>query len=425
MPRVLRASFAAALLAAVAFGVPAGATTTPSPDRDPFYTYRGSTPLADINPGTVLDERPIKASLGSFRTPVAAEQLLYRTTDQLGAPSITVTTVLQPMQHAVVPKLVGYLSFYDGLGPKCDPSYTLNGGRPDSATEQQSEEEDLLINWYLSQGLIVTVPDFEGTGLHWMAGRESGYGTLDGLRATESYLRLPSSTRVGLSGYSGGAVAADWAAELAPAYAPQLNLVGIAAGGVPVDYWHMFDYINGDVTYSPAIPAMLIGLARAYHVDLSAYLSSYGVQVATAMDQQCMTSQFSKYGALTVQKIMKPEYQDLTTVPVFVQMLNEQIMGTAPGHPRVPFLLGVGNVDGRGDGVMSVGDVEALAREYCNQNVNVEFQQYRKASHITAGAFFDPQTGPFLQERLAGGPPIGNCHRVGKGTSIDPVPMPS
>src|SRR2546423_4962438 len=46
----------------------------------------------------------------------------------------------------------------------------------------------LLILWYLSQGDIVTVPDFEGTHLDWMAGRESGYGALDAIRATESYL---------------------------------------------------------------------------------------------------------------------------------------------------------------------------------------------------------------------------------------------
>ena len=40
----------------------------------------------------------------------------------------------------------------------------------------------------------------------WMAGRESGYNTLDAIRATESYLRVPATTKVGLSGYSGGFV---------------------------------------------------------------------------------------------------------------------------------------------------------------------------------------------------------------------------
>jgi hypothetical protein len=291
----------------------------------------------------------------------------------------------------------------------------LNGGKPDSATEQQSEEEDLLINWYLGQGFVVTVPDFEGTGLHWMAGRESGYGVLDGIRATESYLHVGPQTRVGFSGYSGGALAADWAAELAPAYAPTLNIVGVAGGGVPVNYWHMFDYINGTKTYSAAIPAMLLGLARAYHVDLTPYLSSYGAKVVHEMDQVCMTAVFGNYPGLTIAKIMKPQYADLRRVPVFVRMLNEQIMGTVPGHPRAPYLLGNGNADGRGDGVMSAGDVRALAQEYCKQGVRVGYHEYPHANHITAGAFFDPQTGPFLQDRLNGLPFRGNCASIEPG----------
>jgi acetyl esterase/lipase len=169
---------------------------------------------------------------------------------------------------------------------------------------------------------------------------------------------------------------------------------------------------------------MLIGLARAYHLDLSQYLSPYGLKIARQLDQMCMTAAFGKLPALTVQQIMKPEYQNLRKVPVFVRILNEQIMGTVPGHPRAPFLLGVGNMDGRGDGVMQAGDVEALAYQYCKAGVTVQFHEYKGASHITAGAFFDPETGPFLQGRLAGVPMRGNCASVGKGTSIAPQPMP-
>ena len=35
-------------------------------------------------------------------------------------------------------------------------------------------------------------------------------------------------------GYSGGAIATEWAAELAPSYAPEVNerLIGAAIGGV-------------------------------------------------------------------------------------------------------------------------------------------------------------------------------------------------
>lgn len=389
-------------------GVPAHADGPTRPDRDSFYSYGGHKPLAKISPGTVLKSRASTMYLGPMATPVHSEQLLYRTTGQLGQPTVTVTTVLTPANAPLTPNIVGYLSFYDGLGAKCDPSYTLAGGDAGDATNQQAEEEGLLISWYLSQGFVVTVPDFEGTNLDWMAGRESGYNTIDAMRATKSYLHAPEA-KIGLSGYSGGAVAADWASELAPSYAPKMNIVGVAAGGVPVNYFHLFDYANGTDVYSAAIPGMLLGLARAYHADLGKYLSAYGAKVVKEVSGECLTALFGDYPGLTVAKLMKPQYRDWRHVPVIARLLREQTMGSAPGHPRAPLYMGVGNSDGKGDGVMDASDVKALAARYCKQGVAVQFEEYQGAPHEAAGAFFEPKTGPFLQERFAGVPFVGNC----------------
>lgn len=401
---------AVALLAGVAWTLPASASTGPRlPSQDPFYRYSGRIPLKSIRPGTVLKERAIHVAFGSDATPVTAEQLLYRTTGELNEPTVTVTTVIAPESVQVAPRLVEYLSFYDGLGPKCDPSFTLAGGDAGSATDEQAEEEELLMSFYLDHGFIVTVPDFEGTNLAWMAARQSAYQSLDGVRATESYLHLAATTPVGLSGYSGGAMAGDWASELASAYAPALNLVAVAEGGVPVNYSHMFSYINGTNVFSAAIPGMLLGLARAYHLNLNDYLSAYGKKVVQSESQGCMTELFGNYPGLTMAKLMQPKYGDLLHVPVFARMLAAQTMGTASAHPRAARFMAVGNADGYGDGVMSAGDVQALARRYCSEGLPVLFQEYPGVSHEEGGAFFEPQTGAFLTARLDGAPYATNC----------------
>jgi hypothetical protein len=387
----------------------AAAAPPPLPSHDAFYKYSGTKPLKDIPPGAILKRRAITVSFGTISTPVAAEQLLYRTTDQLGDPSVTVTTVIEPAAARIAPKIVGYLSFYDGLGEQCDPSYTIRGGQPDPATQQEAEEEELLVTFYLAHGFTVTIPDFEGEGLHWMAGRESGYGTLDALRATETYMHAPANTPVGLSGYSGGAVAADWASELAPAYAPKLNIVGVAEAAIPVDYKHMLAYINGTPVYSAAIPAILIGLARAYHLDLAPYLSAYGAKVVAAENNVCLDQVFGQYPGLTVQAMMKPRYRNFFDVPIFKRILGAQHMGMAATHPREPLLMGNGNADGFGDGVMSAADVRKLAQHYCHEGVPVMFQEYMGASHEAAGAFFEPQTGLFLLATLSGASFPSNC----------------
>lgn len=405
-----RVLVAVALVTGVAWTLPASAASGPRlPSQDPFYRYSGRTPLKSIRPGTVLKKRSITVALGGHATPLTGEQLLYRTTGELNQPTVTVTTVIAPEPVQAVPRLVGYLSFYDGLGSKCDPSYTLAGGDAGTATNEQAEEEELLMNFYLDHGFIVTVPDFEGTDLAWMAARQSGLESLDALRATESYLGLAPTTPVGLSGYSGGAMAADWASELAPAYAPALNIQAVAEGGVPVDYRHMFSYIDGTTTFSAAIPGMLLGLARAYHLNLDHYLSAYGKKVVQSESQGCMTELFGNYPGLTMAKLMQPKYGDLLHVPVFARILAAQRMGTAPTHPRAALFLAVGNADGYGDGVMSAGDVKALAHRYCSEGVPVLYQEYPGVGHEEGGAFFEPQTGAFLAARLNGVPYLTNC----------------
>ena len=401
--------------------MPTAKASSPTlPSQDPFYTYSGPKALKRFRPGTVLKHRTVQLAFGAGNsTPINAQQLLYRTTGQLGQPTVTVTTVLVPTSPPPVPNIVGYMSFYDGLGSRCDPSYTLAGGDPgESAYAQEADEEELLISWYLSQGDIVTVPDFEGTKLAWMTGRESGYGALDGIRATESYLGLePGTAKVGMSGYSGGSVATDWASELAPAYAPELNIVGVAEGGVPANYFDHFAYINGTSQYSAAIPGELLGLSRAYGIDLTPYLTPLGRQIVQAESDTCMASDFGKY-TVTIDQLLLPPYRDLAHAEPFSTMLGDQTMGAARTHPREPLFIGMGNADGTGDGAMSAVDAKALARKYCSEGVPVLYQEYPGLPHEAAAGAFEPQTGPFLQARFAGALPADNCATLSLGLPL-------
>jgi len=403
----------------------ASAISTPlPPNQDPFYSYSGSTPLANLTPGTVLKQRSVQVALGTTATPVTAEQLLYRTTGELGQPIATVTTVLMNATGTTVPDLVDYLSFYDALGAQCDPSYTLQGGNPGAANEQQAQAEEAIIGGYLANNFIVTVPDFEGPDLEWTAGYLAGYASLDAIRATESYLKLPTSTKAGLTGYSGGSIAAEWASEVAPRYAPQLDIVGVAEGGIPVDYAHNLAYINGTTSsWSSIIPAVLVALSLAYGVDLTPYLSPYGVQLTTQDAHACIGS-LSGVPGLTVQKLLKPQYQDFLAVPVFAKIVDDLIMGSVPGHPTGPLFMGIGDSDGTGDGIMVTADVAGLAHQYCQQGVPLQLSVYQGSDHTQAALHFEPAAISFLQQRFAGVPFQNGCSSVPTGNSLAPLPIP-
>ena len=401
----------------------AAAAPIPLPHDDAFYRYTGTKPLRKYARGAVLKTRSVMVGVPQTgQGLIPATQILYRTQDQQKKPSATVTTVVNPTGPANT-GLVAYLSFYDALGDKCSPSFTLQGGDPGAENAELADTEAALVTSLAAEGYAVTIPDFEGTDLHWVAGQESGWSTLDSIRATETYLGMAKTQKVGLFGYSGGSIAGEWASELAPAYAPELNIIGTAIGGVPVHLAHNLAYVNGSDSWSGVIPAVLVSLGRAFGIRMSKYESAYGKKIVGQVEHECIGGFNGNYPGLRVQQLMKKKYKRFLKVPVFARVVNKLIMGSAKGHPRMPMYMGVGEHDGTGDDVMVRKDVEALAHQYCGQGVTVKFEVYDGADHTQGGLQFFPTAEAFLAARFAGAPLIDNCDDIGPGNSLAPLPV--
>ena len=375
------------------------------PSGDSFYRYTATgapyVPDAGTLPGDVLDTRtvslPLMADLGnalrasmklSYQTfSIDATQLLYRTQDERRNPSATVTTVLRPEDLATpIPSkgVVAYLSYYDGLSDTCDPSYTLQNGMLDG--------EKAAISQLLESGYTVTIPDFEGEGLDWAAGHEAGWSTLDAIRATEKSLHLPPSTKVATVGYSGGSIAGEWAAELQPTYATDLNLVGTAIGGVPANLRHLVDYVNSDAdadrnSWFGVIPAATVSLGRATGQDFSSLLSDYGKQVAADVSTKCIGDFASKYPGKHLADLVSPNVDFLNDVRV-KPIIDSLTMGKG-ATPTAPMFMmnGRNSTDHIGDGVMVADDVKALADDYCRRGVPVNYDE-RVGLHSAVGQTF-------------------------------------
>ncbi len=391
----------------------------PLPSADPFYSYSAAS-LAGVAPGTILRERTIpNADLGTS-TPISAIQVLFRTTGEQGQPTATVATIIRPITPPALTKIVSYQTAYDALGSECDPSYTLQGGNSGYDSDEQT-----IIGGYVNAGYTVVDTDYEGTNLDWGAGQESGYNTLDGIRAAENLLHVPrATTPVGLIGYSGGAIATEFASELAPAYAPGVNIAGVAEGGIPVDFAHNLSYVNGSSDWSGVIPAVLVGVGRGFGINLKPYLSPDGEQITRTVSSQCINNFLGDYPGLTIQKLLQPRYQSFLAIPVFARTIDRLIMSRT-GTPKGPLFIGVGNQDGTGDGVMVAADDEALAHTYCQRGVSVQFNIYSGQNHDNAAVPFEVGALGFLSARLSGAPVPNGCTSIAAGNSLAPVPVPA
>ncbi len=402
--RVLVAVLSSVVMAALAGPGPAGAApaaAAPIPSADPFYTWSG--PLAGVVPGTVLRTRPVAFAQAGVSAPISSTQLLYRTTADDGSPSTTVTTVLRPPTPGPT-RILSYHTAYDALGSQCDPSYTLRGYAP---TRVATAEQAVIAGW-LAAGYTVVVPDYEGRDLRWTVGRESGYAALDGIRAAERYLRRSPATPVGLLGYSGGSVPTQWGAELAPRYAPELRIVGSAAGGLPVAPANNLSYVSGNPSWAGVIPALAVAYQRAYGLDLASFLSPRGLAATGAVSDQCIGVFAGEFGALTDAEMVRPPYRSLLDVPAVRAAVARNTMGTA-GTPRAPMLLAVGQSNAHGDTVMLTADVAGLAHTYCGRGARVVYERYAGADHTAAFPRFEASAVRYLSDRFAGLPAPSTC----------------
>jgi hypothetical protein len=420
-------------VATVAVAVPAARAAVP-PEQDPFYAYQGTTPLASIAPGTVLKTRVLSYHVAGIALPVRTVQLLYRATGQTGQATVNVTSVLQPPLSFGPPTVVSYQSFYDSLNPDDEPSYAISGGLTFGGLI--SNVESVLIVPALLAGETVVVPDTEGEKADFAAGPEYGTNTLDSLRAALSSpaTGLSQTRKIGLIGYSGGAIATEWATELAPSYAPDVNrrLVGAAIGGVLVDPAHNLHYVDGSSVWAGVMPMALIGAARAFNVDLTPYLSAYGLQLDHKLQRATIAQVLGAYPGLTWSQLAKPQYQTPESVPIYVKIVNQLIMGSR-GTPTIPLFIGQGAHGelegtpgdkpgiGEGDGVMIAGDVRTLARDYCARSVAVQYVQYDNLSHITSVAPWLPAAVAWLAGRFAGKPAPQDCAQIAPGNSLAPI----
>lgn len=425
-----------AVLAATPTAAESAVTAAASPLSDPFYTYTGSQPLADVARGTVLKTRTVSYHVQGIPTPITATQLQYRTEDMLGNPAVGVTSVLHPLaadQQGKPARVVSYQSFYDSLNPADEPSAAIAGGS--GLGDGLANAETLLIAPLLLAGYTVNIPDTEGQNADFAAGPEYGKVTLDSLTAISQSAEVGVGTTapIGLMGYSGGAIGTEWAAELAPTYTPAISgrVVGSSMGGVLVDPAHNLHYVNGSTTWAGVMAMAMVGISRANHVDLTPYASDYGKQVMATMQTASIATVLAEYPGLTWQKMMQPQWAVPESLPVYVQMVNQLIMGSA-GTPAAPleitqgtggYLEGTSGTQpgiGAGDGVMIAGDVRTLARDYCQRGIAVAYDQ-TALSHVTTAPSWITDALPWMEQRFAGQTAPSSCGSIPPGNALDPV----
>lgn len=363
--------------------------TAPGDDR----FYRAPEDLAAFRVGEVLDVRPVQVR--AFRRVIRADawQVKFRSADTRGAAASGVTTVMTPQRpfDGSVRPLLSYQCAIDSLGAAADPSYTLRRG---------NQWELALMARALRRGWAVVTTDYTGPRHAFAAGILAARFVLDGIRAAVAFepAGFDAATPIGLWGYSGGAQATLCAAEQHPGYAPELNIVGAAAGGITVDASTMSgsfeDAYDGSLLSGIPLGA-IIGISREFpEVDLAGALTAEGhAMVAAAADmtaeQLLLSFPFLHWGHyLTVPSVLDiPGLRGALAASGFLQ-----------ATPTAPLYLYHGVLERN----LLIADADRFVDSYRSHGADVTFERIRFGGHISVMATGMPGALRFLSERFRG-----------------------
>lgn len=388
MRKLLVAVAIAPVLALIAPASPASAV--PDPNTDPFFAAPSN--LADLAPGTVIRSRPVKTYVLPL-VPMGATstQILVRSTDAKDHPVAVSATILVPPNHGK-DRLLAYQPATDSLGAKCEPSYQLQTG---------VEKEAGLVKTALSQGLTVVVPDHQGPRHAFSAGRMAGHAVLDAARgaiATPASGLDASRTKVAMVGYSGGAIATGWAAQLQPGYAPELDLVGVASGGTPADLEAAGAAMDGSASGGLFVGAAL-GMMREYP-ELRQLLNAKGLAYEQTAKNYCL-AQLVAHAFQSVKQLS--DSPDPLREPVAQEVLAINKMGSLA--PTAPVMLW----HSKFDELIPYRVAPALRDRWCEQGTKVKLVTNYLSEHNLGAVEMIPDALPWLLDRYAGKPLTGTC----------------
>lgn len=351
------------------------------PSQDPWYTAPEG--YENEEPGTVLRVRPAPGNLTSIVGNASATyNILYRTTDSRYNATWAVTTLYVPKlgTNSTAARLfnqsamISYQVPYDSADVDASPSYTAYGS---GGTD--------LFNQALGLGVFLNVPDYEGPLASFTAGVISGHATLDSIRAVLSLgLGLnSSSSRVALWGYSGGALASEWASELAVQYAPDLmkSVKGAAIGGITPNITAVLDAITGNDAAGLG-PSAILGITSQYP-EVQEYviskLKTDGPQNKTgflAAENFTVAQAGAAYEGLDIYDFFT-NGKGLLREPQVKKVINRDGIMGYHGVPQWPIFA----YQAVNDEISPIENTDKLINRYCEVGANILYQRNSVGTH--------------------------------------------
>lgn len=326
------AAIVLAILATLALALLVAARVWARPDKpDAFYT---PPPGAQTTPGLLL-----RSEAYTRRVPAGARgwRILHATTDAAGRPTVSSALVLAPARARPAPlRVVAWTHGTTGVAPGCAPSLFAHpfGGVPG-------------LEAALAEGWAVVATDYPGLGTKgphpYLIGVGEGRAALDSIRAARRIPGLTLADGAVVWGHSQGGGAALWTGLVAPTYAPDVRIAGVAAAAPATDLTALIDRVQHAPIGRILSAYVVEAYAAAYpDVEPGAYVRTWVRPLAHDMAGRCLGDQRALF---SVAEAIAARGTIFSTTPTEGALGRRLAQNTPQGRLEAPTLIAQGLAD--------------------------------------------------------------------------------
>jgi pimeloyl-ACP methyl ester carboxylesterase len=365
----------------------------------PFYAPPAGWRAAPV--GALLRQAPLGTTIDGARS----WRILYRSERADGTPTVSSGMVLAPKGAAPAGgrPVVAWAHGTVGLGDTCAPS---RNARP---LGQLAWAEGML-----RAGMVVTATDYSGLGTpgveRYLIGADEARDVLNSVRAARALTGTGAGTRVAVYGHSQGGHAALWTGDEAPTYAPEFQIVGVAAAAPAAELDALVRLQDRSAVAWVIGPEVMASWPEVQPgLDPRAIVSDAGLRFGGSIARRCILE--GALEGLVLQKFGKQYFRgDPTSDPAWAAAFAAQTPPVLPAS--IPVLV----AQGLADTVVLPETTALLEQRWCAAGSRLSMAWLGDLGHIKTGLTAGPLATTWFQQRFAGVPAGTTC-----GT-VNPIP---
>lgn len=392
----LRPALALVLALALAAGTLALHRLDPRAEPDAFY----SPPLAvPSEPGRLVRSE----ALPPDRVPEGLRgwRILYTSTDGAGAPRVVSGTVLAPGPESAEPlPVVSVAHGTTGIVPRCAPSL---------AADPFADGASAALEQIVAEGWVGVTSDYRGLGTAgphgYLVGPDAARNVLDGTRAAGELEGITLSAQTVVWGHSQGGHGALWTGIEAPSYAPELELLGVAAFAPAADLVPLAQGVRATIGGKLVSAYIAASWSELYGLELGELVTPGYAGIVHRIEGHCfdganVLGAFAIASQLT-EEVFRPEVWD-------GEVLELLRANTPDGDIEVPVLV----AQGTADRLVLAEQQRGFVERRCAEGQAIDFREYEGLDHVPLVDEGSPLTGELLEwtrDRLAGRAATPTC----------------